>query len=113
MLNATVSGGDVGESLFSCAPSPNLLGTLHGFSIQTSLSRRFCFSHTTTCAMNLPALSNESMVSALLRSRTGASSAETMLVYTEGCYEKIGGSTRPPRSTRASSESANKAEVTL
>ena len=34
-------------------------------------------------------------------------------MYMEGCYEKIGGPTRPSRSTRASSESANRAEVTL
>ena len=34
-------------------------------------------------------------------------------MYMEGCYEKIGGPTRPSRSTRASSESANTAEVNL
>ena len=49
-LNAMVSGGDVGESLLSFSLSPNLLSTVHGFSILISLSRRSCFSHMTSCA---------------------------------------------------------------
>jgi len=73
--NAKVLGGDVGEGLSSCARSPNLSSTVHGFSILTSLSRTLCFSHTTSYAANLPALSKKSIASVLPRSRTGAISA--------------------------------------
>ena len=56
--------------------SPNLSSTVHGFSILTSLYRKLCFSHTTSYAANLPDVSNKSIASVLIRSRTGASSAE-------------------------------------
>jgi len=42
---------------------PRLSGTVHGISKVTSLSRRLCSPHRTSCASYLPTLSNESIAS--------------------------------------------------
>jgi hypothetical protein len=59
--DATVLGGDVGGGLLPCSRSPNLSSTVHGFSILTTLSRRLCSSHTTSCSAHLLAVSKESI----------------------------------------------------
>jgi len=67
------------------------LGTARGFRRVNSPSRRFCISRTTSCAANLPNKSNANITSVITRSRPGVLRTETLLVYLEGCSEKIGG----------------------
>jgi hypothetical protein len=85
------SDGDVaGGHMLPCALLRHLSGTVHGFSRVTPLSRRLCSSHT-SCAAYLPTLPNENIALAPIPPQTGANSAEKLLVYFEGCSEKIGG----------------------
>ena len=84
------------------------------FSVLTSLSRRFCFSNTQSCIANLPNVSNKSMASVIIRSRTGASSADRQCSCTwRDALRRSAVLTRPSRSTKASSVSAKTAEATL
>lgn len=71
----TITDGDVGGHLLPCALLSRLSGTVNGFSIATSLSRRLCSSHAWFAAY-LPNLSKDSIASFPLSSLTGTSSAE-------------------------------------
>jgi len=64
---------------------------IHGSSRVNSLYRRLCTLHTTSCATYLPTLYTKSIASVPIQLRHGACFVETMLVYMEGCSEKIGG----------------------
>jgi hypothetical protein len=73
----TLSDGDVGGGhLFPYALLPCLPGTVHGFSRVSSLSRKWCSSHTTSWAAYLPIFSNENIASVPLSWLTGTSSAD-------------------------------------
>jgi hypothetical protein len=89
-------------------------GTAHGFSRVISPSRRYCTSHTTSCAAYLPTKSNESMPSVPKRSRTGVCSAEKQCwCRWRVALKRSAVLTRPSRLTRACSVGENTIGDTL
>jgi hypothetical protein len=81
----------VGEGLLSCALSPNLSSTVHGFSIQTSISRRLFLTYDIVSRERASLIKDEHCFSSTTLSDWGQFCRETMLVCMEGCSEKIGG----------------------
>jgi hypothetical protein len=101
------------ESLLLCALRPNLSSTLHGFSIVTSLSRRLFLMYDIVRPKPASLVKEEHCFSPTMITDWRQFCRETMLVYMEGCSEKIGGFNKTVEIDKSKLVSANITEATM